>query len=100
MKHLRAVALGFAVVAAAGAGQAQAQDSISNKAGTDTSKVASDTAEAAPEEKRSTGLPGHLNLKFNFDAGLGGFGFHNYLTIHFQNILKNSMCCWMCRAEV
>ena len=79
MKHLRAVALGFAVVAAAGAGQAQAQDSTSNKAGTDTSKVASDTAEAAPEEKRSTGLPGHLNLKFNFDAGLGGFGFHNSL---------------------
>src|SRR6185295_7375820 len=78
-KHLRAVALGFAVVAAAGAGQAQAQDSPSNKAGTDTSKVASDTAEAAPEEKRSTGLPGHLNLKFNFDAGLGGFGFHNSL---------------------
>jgi hypothetical protein len=56
MKHLRAVTLG--VVLLVGAGRSQAQET---------------------EEARTTGLPGQLGWKFNFDAGLGGFGFANSL---------------------
>ena len=56
MKHVRAVTLG--VVLLVGAGRSQAQE---------------------PEEARSTGLPGQIQWKFNFDAGLGGFGFNNSL---------------------
>src|SRR3954447_22397670 len=56
MKHLSAVTLG--VVLLFGAGRSQAQET---------------------EEARTTGLPGQLGWKFNFDAGLGGFGFSNSL---------------------
>lgn len=70
MKHLRAMALAFLVLA--GARQARAQDS--------TTKAPPDTSQAAPkEEERSTGLPGKINWKFNFDAGGGAFGFNNSL---------------------
>jgi hypothetical protein len=63
MKHVRAVSIAFLLCA--GAGQAQAQDSVP----------------AAPpaEEERSTGLPGKVDWEFNFDAGLGTFGFSNSL---------------------
>jgi hypothetical protein len=57
MNHLRAVAVGLVLLV--GAGQSQAQDT--------------------PPEARPTGLPGQVDWKFNFDAGLGGFGFANSL---------------------
>src|SRR3954451_3393420 len=56
MKHLRAVTLG--VVLLVGAGRSQAQET---------------------EKARSTGLPNKVQWKFNFDAGLGGFGFAHSL---------------------
>ncbi len=63
MKHVRAVSVAFLLCA--GAGQAQAQDSV---------------PPAPPaEEERSTGLPSKVDWEFNFDAGLGTFGFSNSL---------------------
>jgi hypothetical protein len=63
MKHVRAVSM--ALLLWASARQAVAQDSVP----------------AAPpaEEERSTGLPGKVDWEFNFDAGLGSFGFSNSL---------------------
>jgi hypothetical protein len=60
---MRAVSIAWLLCA--GAAQAQAQDSVP----------------AAPpeEEERSTGLPGKVDWEFNFDAGLGTFGFSNSL---------------------
>jgi hypothetical protein len=63
MKHVRAVSV--AILLCAGAGQAQAQDSV---------------PPAPPaDEERSTGLPSKVDWEFNFDAGLGTFGFSNSL---------------------
>jgi hypothetical protein len=62
MKHLRAVT--FALLFLAGTAQAHAQDSVSTP---------------APAEQRPTGLPKKLQWEFNFDAGLGTFGFSNSL---------------------
>jgi hypothetical protein len=62
MTHLRAVTLGLLFLASTG--QAQAQDSV---------------ATPAPAEPRPTGLPKNLQWEFNFDAGLGTFGFSNSL---------------------
>ncbi|HEY8195791.1 MAG TPA: hypothetical protein VIG04_02335 [Gemmatimonadales bacterium] len=62
MTQLRAVTFGLLFLA--GTGQAQAQDSVSTP---------------APAEQRPTGLPGKVQWKFNFDAGLGVFGFGNSL---------------------
>src|SRR5688572_2115226 len=63
MKHVRAVSIAFLLCA--GAEQAQAQDSV--------------PPAPAGEEARSTGLPGKVDWEFNFDAGLGTFGFSNSL---------------------
>jgi hypothetical protein len=60
MKRL-AVALGLLILA--GGARAQAQD----------------TTQAAPAEERSLGLPKKIQWEFNFDAGLGVFGFGNSL---------------------
>ena len=57
MNYLKAVAVGLVLLL--GAGQSQAQDT--------------------PAEARPTGLPGQVDWKFNFDAGLGAFGFANSL---------------------
>ncbi|HEX5912105.1 MAG TPA: hypothetical protein VFY54_03120, partial [Rubrobacter sp.] len=63
MTHMRAVAIAWLLCASAA--QAQAQDSVP----------------AAPpeDEERSTGLPSKVDWEFNFDAGLGTFGFSNSL---------------------
>ena len=63
MKAVRAVSIGLLLLAAAG--KAQAQDSV--------------PPAPAEEEERSTGLPGKVDWEFNFDAGLGAFGFSNSL---------------------
>jgi hypothetical protein len=59
MRQLRSAAVGFLFLAAAGQATAQA-------------------GPAKPEE-RPTGLPGKVQWKFNFDAGIGAFGFNNSL---------------------
>ena len=63
MKAVRAVSIGLLLLAAAG--KAQAQDSV--------------PPAPAEEEERSTGLPGKVDWEFNFDAGLGTFGFSKSL---------------------
>jgi hypothetical protein len=71
MKPLTASALGFLLLA--GASGVRAQQDSTVQAVTDT------TAPAAEEEERTTGLPGKITWKFNFDAGMGTFGFSNSL---------------------
>jgi hypothetical protein len=63
MKHVRAMSIAFLLCA--NGGQALAQDSV---------------PPAPPEEEeRPTGLPSKVDWEFNFDAGLGSFGFSNSL---------------------
>ncbi|MDF3053234.1 MAG: hypothetical protein K0S19_1339 [Geminicoccaceae bacterium] len=59
MRQLRSAAVGFLFLAVAGQATAQA-------------------GPAKPEE-RPTGLPGKVQWKFNFAAGIGAFGFNSSL---------------------
>jgi hypothetical protein len=72
MRDLRTVAIGLLVVAT---GRLHAQDSTAAQA------PAEDTTTAATE-KRPTGLPSQVQWQFNFDAGLGVFGFANSLYLN------------------
>jgi len=71
-RYMCAAAVGLLLVG--GAGQVRAQDT------TAAAVPAQDTtADTTAAEERGTGLPSKVHWKFNFDAGLGEFGFNNSL---------------------
>jgi hypothetical protein len=79
---LGALVLGFLLLSVTGT--ARAQDSTSKApakppAKAPAKKKAPKKAEEPPKEERANGLPKKVKWTFNFDAGLGAFGFSNSL---------------------